>query len=170
MPRSCPSAACAELGSGPCPGDSPLPLKYLSGWAATVRQLLKGASLSATITSGNAISECIARSRSCLYLPRVQAPRCCLAPPSTLDSQNQTTLAGHFEQWNHQPKAQKCKKCGTKERKGHLFTAWEMKQAGRGSRSSSPGVCTSSDSTFPLLCARLQMSTKHHQHWLGGYI
>ena len=44
----------------------------------------------------------------------------------------QDSAWSHFKQWNHQQKAQKCKKSALNiPWKGHLFIVWEMKQEGK---------------------------------------
>lgn len=42
------------------------------------------------------------------------------------------TFEGHLREQNHQEKAQKCKKCGTRLTvKRYLFKLWKLKQEGR---------------------------------------
>lgn len=79
-------------------------------------------------------------------------------------------LGGHFQQPNHQERAQKCEKCGSKYVKMTLFTMWELKQESKHllvqlqlepAHQATP--------VFPHSVHVYKWPQKHSRDWFWGY-
>ena len=168
VPRPWPSAVCEESGSGTCPADSPLPLKYQEGWPTAAGQLLQGPLLRPqSPRSSWEWPYCQEQSRLPQSTARTSSKMLSLSFPTQCTEPNHAW--GLLWTVKSPTKSTKMWNMWHQIEKRTLMYSMRA-ETSRGSSSSSLGTRTLSGLNFSPSCAICRRAQQQRKHWFEGYI